>query len=180
MKNLVKAGAIFGLGVAVLFSCEKEELTEVENEAQVENTLIMDIDPVPGPDLLVTFVNTNLPFVSPSACGGAGPTQQPTCGSQYILTVEVTNIGTAPTGAPYHIEMKKTTGIPVTNVYSSPSSSLAPGAKDTYVIGPVSFGGCSAPPFSRQKLVVTADIFDEIAEIRETNNVARPYQYCGD
>jgi hypothetical protein len=48
------------------------------------------------------------------------------------------------------------------------------------VIGPAPFGGCSGTAFSEQQLILTADIFDDIRETNESNNVARPYKYCGD
>ncbi len=180
MKNVVKLISGFGIAAIVLMACEKEEIKSEKSEAQAETvrTPVEGPDPVPyGPNLVVTFVNSDMPFVNPSACGARA--QQPTCGTQNTLEVHVTNIGNAPTTSTYDILMDKPTGM-TTQVYrTSPSASLAPGATDVFFIGPAPFGGCTLP-FSRQQLILTCDIWDDVAETDETDNTARPYTYCGD
>lgn len=185
MKNVFKT-----LGVATLLTlgfvaCEKEEVEVQQNDESTEalNRAALppssDIDPIAyGPDLLVTFVNSTLPIVSPTACGGTGP--QTSCGVNYTLTVHVKNIGNAPVTDYYYLELDKPTGNTANNVFMSPTGSLAAGATHVFNIGPAPFGGCTGTPFSLQDLVMTADIYNDIAETNETNNTARPYRYCGD
>lgn len=179
-KNLIKTIFASAVVAVAIVACEKEEVKKETTEVEVEenNRMLMDIDAVPlGPDLVVTFVNSNLPVVNPSACGGRA--QQTACGSQYTLEVHVTNIGNAPTTDYYEILMDKPTGN-TTQVYrTSPTNSLAPGATDVFLIGPAPFGGCSGV-FSTQELILTCDVYNSIRETNESNNTARAYKYCGD
>lgn len=183
MKNVFKTLGMATLLTLGFVACEKEEVeVQPSNESTTElnrSPLSPGIDPVPyGPDLLVTFVNSTLPIVSPTACGGTGP--QTSCGVAYTLTVKVTNIGNAPVTDYYYLELDKPTGNTANNVFMSPTGSLAAGATHVFNIGPAPFGGCTGTPFSLQDLVMTADIYNDIAETDETNNTARPYRYCGD
>jgi hypothetical protein len=183
MKNLLKLTLVTAIGMTAFWACQKENVekntAEEITKSPTENRTPVDADEEPyGPDLIVTRAVNNMPVVSPSACGG-GSAKQPTCGTQYTFTVDVTNIGNAPVTDYYELELDKITGNTVTNTFTSPTSTLAPGATHTFVIGPAPFGGCSGV-FSRQTIIFTADVYDVIDEINETNNTARPYQYCGD
>ncbi len=180
MKNLAKSFIAMALVATVAVACEKEEITtnEVDETTQTRGP-VMDIDAVPyGPDLIVTRVTSTLPIVSPSACGGTMP--QTSCGVNYTLIVDVTNIGNAPAIGSYELELDKQTGSTTTQTFTSPTASLAAGATHTFNIGPAPFGGCVGVPFTTQELVMTADVFNDIRETNETNNTARPYKYCGD
>jgi hypothetical protein len=179
MKNLVKTMTAVVVIATVFVACEKEEIVtnEVDETTQTRGP-ILDIDPVGAPDLVVTYVNSNVPTVSPTACGSSG--QQISCGGSYTLTVKVTNFGTAAVTDYYQIEVDKPTGNADNNTFMSPTGSLAPGATHTFNIGPTPFGGCSGAPYSVQDIIITADIWDEVREIKENNNVARTYNYCGD
>jgi len=182
MKNAVKLTLFFAVGMITFLACQKEEMEVNANDEmaheETDQRTTEEIDPVPyGPDLVVTRAVNNMPVVSPSGCGGSA--KQPTCGVQYTFTVDVTNIGNAPVNDYYELELDKITGNTVTNLFTSPSPTLAPGATHTFVIGPAPFGGCSGT-FSRQTIIFTADAYDAIDETDETNNEARPYQYCGD
>lgn len=180
MKNLVKSITVFALVATVMFACEKEEVNtnELDETTQTRGPA-MDIDPIAyGPDLVITRITSTLPIVSPSACGGTMP--QTSCGVNYTLIVDVTNVGNAPAIGYYELELDKPTGNMTTQTFTSPTGSLAAGATHTFNIGPAPFGGCEGVPFTTQDLIMTADILNDIRETNESNNTARAYRYCGD
>ncbi|NOQ72268.1 MAG: hypothetical protein GQ574_09720 [Crocinitomix sp.] len=180
MKNLAKSITVLALIATVMVACKKEEIATNEVDETTETkAAIWDIDPVAyGPDLVVTRVTSTLPIVSPSACGGTMP--QTTCGVNYTLIVDVTNVGNATASGYYELELDKPTGNMTTQTFTSPTGTLAAGATHTFNIGPAPFGGCQGVAFTTQDLVMTADIFNDIRETNESNNTARAYRYCGD
>lgn len=176
MKHLLKTTYLVGIAVMVIASCKKNEPNLVPSSNNTESSEMAPATPTAlGPDLLVTRVNTNLPIVNPSTCGG-GSALEAACGSQYTLRVRVTNIGNAATGSPYTLRVRAGGG---NFDFNSPNNTLAPGASETFTIGPAPFSSCSGV-WARQSILTFADIYNVINETNEGNNRSRPYYYCGD
>lgn len=183
MKNLMRILGLIGLITLFLASCAKEELPVTQEGDVVITTKGMssDIDPVPyGPDLLVTFINSDLPPIPNPSLACPGATQQPVFGAQYTITAVVTNVGNAPVTDYYEIIIGKATGTPFAYTQLSPTQTLAPGASHTYTLGPAPFLSGPLVPMTSQEVFVFADSGNTIAETNEANNRSKPYVYCGE
>ncbi len=180
MKTILKT--ILPIAGICIFAvaCQKEDVPPSNVLPHVDNrtptATVPNIDPVGAPDLVVSLLTTNLP-IQISPCDPTTPMPDATCTTPTTggsITIRVTNIGNAPAAGGFDIQVGLPGGSSVTRFVQQ---TLAPGASATRVISGFNFSDCQGTSFIGT-LIGTADIFDDIAEIREGNNVSRPYTYC--
>jgi len=165
-----------------------ELFVPVEEEDQVA-AMPMPIDPIAiGPDLLVTFVTSNLSLTG--LCGvqvGAPLIPNITCNGQvggtkaFQLTAVVTNVGNAavPVG---NLQLQWMLVGVGQNTLTQAHNGIPPGGTVTFVANYGLPCATFGPPIGTQIInwIATADPSDFVAETNENNNATRQWPMCDD
>ena len=215
MKKLFSILALCAVMALLITSCQKEQdktsVTFVQAEAPLTGMEIRNLDtdelfvpvgeeeevaamPMPrdpvalGPDLLVTFVTSNLPLTG--LCGvqvGAPLIPNITCNGQvggsiaFQLTAVVTNVGNV--GVPAgNLELQWMLVGSGQNTLTQAHNGIPPGGTVTFVANYGLPCATSGPPIGTQIInwIATADPANFIAETNEANNATRQWPMCDD
>ncbi len=182
MKSIISYPILFLLGFTIWFaSCQKEEITESLEVAQLEEDLLqtrVKIDtvvPIFKPDLVVA-IKTNVTAMT-NSCGPTLP--DVSCYGQHSFTATaiVSNIGLGnlPPGT-VKVKWTLNNGSPLTQFL--PHNGIPAGTSvrvsRPYYLGPCD---CGPPPATYFLATIDAEVDpnDEIDEKKENNNNATPY-----
>ena len=191
-KETDKTSVSFVPAEAPLTGMEIRNLDTDELFVQVDEEEVvaaMPIDPIAlGPDLLVTFVTSNLPLTG--LCGiqvGAPQIPNITCNGQvggtkaFQLTAVVTNVGNAAVPAG-NLQLQWMLVGSGQNTLTQAHNGISPGGTVTFVANYGLPCATSGPPIGTQIInwIATADPANFIAETNETNNATRQWPMCDD